>query len=217
MAGKWTRATLLVSGLLVTVTSASMIPAEIAASRPVAGELPAARSVEGQREQMIACIGRLRAIDAAQAGRSGAAEAQSCLGLAESILARSPTRSAAHLVRAVSLQSFGETERAAAALDMARATGANEGWLAVVRIRAALMIAADAGPSNIRKGMELAAATDLAVVAGPGRLSARLALLYHEAGARKDWFITEIEALSVPAQTAFLHAVARLTLGQEAE
>jgi len=200
-------------GMLVAVAAAALIPAELGAHRAAAGKATVARSVDGQRNQMIACIAQLRRTDTARADRAETAASRTCLDRAQRILARSPTRSSAHVVRAIALSDLGEQGRAAGALEMAQQTGSLEGWLAVVRLRTALAIADRANLQSIRDRMESVAAADLAVVARSPRLAPRLALLYHEAGARRPWIVEEIETYPTGVQSAFLLAVERLRSG----
>lgn len=210
MTGELTRIALAVFGLSVAISSVSLIPAEIAASNMVTKDVPLARTILGQNAQMISCIDRLRDRDREEIVQHGIVPAKTCLAIADGILAHSPTRSSAHIVRAISLHRMGDYARAAEALESSSVVGRNEGWLAVVRVRTALEIADVGEALDIRERMETAASADLRVVTGSKRLGARLAFLFHEAGARQDWFVDEIETHPIEVQGEFLLAVRRL-------
>lgn len=139
---RWALAMAAGLALAAGAASAVLLPAEYAALRLSRAPLPEriallagaeiARpaSLRGQSLLLMACDEALRGPHAAlQPAAARTRIAGHCLGLADGILARAPTLSLAHLVRAGALHATA-APGFAEALHLSQATGPAEGWIA---------------------------------------------------------------------------------------
>ena len=188
----------------------SVPPSDLVAGVPREGMVWApARSIRTEDEQMAACIRAYQSVMYRLADdEQRAALANACFLRAGAILDASPTRSAAHLARAMSAEERGDTWAALDRLRLSAATGANVGWLAYRRVRFGLALldthSDNAGFAN--RVLPLIEA-DVVVLATEPSLTPALASLYVTNEAAQDWMTALVEQQPPEIQRAFLARV----------
>lgn len=180
------------------------------------------RTIASEQKQMLYCLNGQKDYHNTLSSKDiQDGFARACLDRADGILSTSPSRSLAHLERADALRRLKRNNEAADALAQAQMTGAYENWMAIIRVRIALHIAAGdkpngfsgdptAVPPELRNQMLSLASKDMALLVASPKYNDRLAMIYNSTPEFSDWFITVIEEQPASAQRRFLAAVKRV-------
>ena len=172
-------------------------------------DLAPAKSIRTEDEQMSDCLYAIQWVQFMPGSDARAnAVVTGCETRARAILARSPTRSIAHLVVAFAAGQEGRLDEAFTALRRSVLTGPQKGWLAAERLSFGLTLAArkPAGDSGRTVILE-ALAQDVATLASDATLIGYVAGQFVRFPEFQDWMIGLIETQPPEAQRRFLSAV----------